>query len=84
MNHVTYSLCSADISIFSLEISKICYTKKYRYRLYFDTLVLILLTFIESLKIFLKNLVLILIMWAKIAMPGFLKTKVFWKKVMAF
>ena len=83
MNHVTYSLCSAT-AFFSLEISKICYTKKYRYRLYFDTLVLILLTFIESLKIFLKNLALILIMRVKIAMPGFLKTKVFWKKVMAF
>ena len=29
-------LSSADISSFSLEISKFCYIKKYRYRLYFD------------------------------------------------
>ena len=31
MNHVTHPLSSADISIFSLEISKFCYIKKYRY-----------------------------------------------------
>ena len=36
INHVTHPLRSADISIFSSEISKICYNKKYRYRLYFD------------------------------------------------
>ena len=35
MNHLTYTLSSADI--FSPEISKFCYIKKYRYRLYFDT-----------------------------------------------
>ena len=28
MNHVTHPLSSADISIFSLEISKFCYIKK--------------------------------------------------------
>ena len=28
---------SADISIFSPEIRKFCYIKKYRYRLHFDT-----------------------------------------------
>ena len=53
MNHVAYPLSSADISIFSLETSKIRYIKKYRYRLHFDTNFLILLTFVESLKIFL-------------------------------
>ena len=37
MNHMTHSLGSADISIFLPEISKFCYIKKYRYRLYFDT-----------------------------------------------
>ena len=37
MNHVTHPLSSADISIFSPEINKFCYIKKYRYRLYFDT-----------------------------------------------
>ena len=37
MNHLTNPLSSADISIFSPEISKFCYIKKYRYRLQFDT-----------------------------------------------
>ena len=37
MNHVIHPLSSADIGIFSSEISKFCYIKKYRYRLYFDT-----------------------------------------------
>ena len=37
MNHLTHPLSSADISIFSPEINKFCYVKKYRYRLYFDT-----------------------------------------------
>ena len=37
MNHVTHPLSSADISIFSPEISKFCYIKKYRCRLYFHT-----------------------------------------------
>ena len=36
MNHVTHPLSSADISIFSSEISKFCYIKKYRYRLHID------------------------------------------------
>ena len=37
MNHVTHPLTFADISIFSPEIIKFCYTKKYRYRLRFST-----------------------------------------------
>ena len=37
MNRVTHSLSSADISIFSSEISNFCYSKKYRYRLHFNT-----------------------------------------------
>ena len=37
MNHVAHTLSSADISIFSLEISKFCYIKEYRYGLHFDT-----------------------------------------------
>ena len=35
--HVTHPFSSADINIFSPEISKICYIKKWRYRLDFDT-----------------------------------------------
>ena len=44
--HKIYKLL--DISVFLLEISKFCYIKKYRYRLYFDTLFLIRLTFFDS------------------------------------
>ena len=35
MNHVTHLLSSAGISIFSSEIGKFCYIKKYRYELHF-------------------------------------------------
>ena len=37
MYHMIQPLSSADSSIFSPEISKFCYIKKYRYRLYSDT-----------------------------------------------
>ena len=79
MNHVTHPLGSADISIFSPKITKFCYIKKYRYRLHFDAQFLIFLTFIESLKIVLINVVTILMMSAKMATPAFRKIKVFWK-----
>ena len=50
MNHVTDLLSSADISIFSPEITKFCYIKKYTYRLHFNTQFLILLTLFWVLK----------------------------------
>ena len=37
VNHVTHSMDSADISIFSSEILKFCYIKKCRNRLHFGT-----------------------------------------------
>ena len=37
LNHVTHSLRSPNICIFTSEIRKFCYIKKCRYRLYFDT-----------------------------------------------
>ena len=37
INHVKHPLSSADISIFSSEINKFCYMRKYRYRLHFST-----------------------------------------------
>ena len=77
MNHVTRPLSSADISISSSEISKFCYIKKYRYRLHFGAQFLILLTFFESLKIFLINMLTFLMTSAKLATPGLLKIKVF-------
>ena len=49
MNHATHPLSSADIHIFSPEISKFCCIKKYGYRLHFDTQFLSILTFLESL-----------------------------------
>ena len=80
INHVTHPLSSADISSFSLEISKFCYIKKYMYRLHFDTKFLILLTFLESLKIILIKKVIVFMMSAKMATPGVLKITLFWNK----
>ena len=65
---------------FSLEISKCCYVDKYRYRLHFDTQFLILLIFLAPWKIFLINMVIILMMSAKMTTPEFLKITVFWNK----
>ena len=70
-------LPSADISVFSPEISKFCYIKRYRYRLHFSKEFLILLAFLESLKICLINLVITLMMSAKMAAPVLLKITVF-------
>ena len=80
MNHVTHPLSSADISNFSAEICKSCYIKKYLYRLHFDTKLLILFTFLESIKIVLIKKVAIMVMSAKMATPDLLKIKIFWKK----
>ena len=54
--------------------------KKYRYRLHIDTSFVVLLTYFESLKISLMNMVAILMMSAKIATLGLLKITVFKKK----
>ena len=70
-------MSSAGISIFSQEIDKFCYIKKYRYRLDFKAKFLTLLTFFESLIFVLINMVTILIISAKMATPGLLKIKVF-------
>ena len=47
------------------------------YRLHFDKKLLILLTFLESIKIVLTKIVEILVMSAKMAAPGLLKMKIF-------
>ena len=73
MNHVTHPLSSADISNFSPETSKL-------YRLHFATKFLILLIFIESLKIVLIKKVTILMMSAKMTTLGLLGIMVFWNK----
>ena len=77
MNQETHPLSSADISNFSPQINKFCYIKKCMYGLHFDTKFLIILTFLESLKIGLIKNVTILMMSAKMATPGFLKVKLF-------
>ena len=51
--HVTHPMSPADISSFSLEISKFCYVNKYMYTFHFDIKCLIILPFPESLRIFL-------------------------------
>ena len=77
MNHVTHPLSSSDISFFSPEISKFFNIKKYMYRLHFDTKLIILLIFLQSIKIFLIKEVTILVISAKMASPGLLKIKIF-------
>ena len=69
-------------SAFLPEISKFCYIKKYKYRFHLDIKLLILLTFLESLRIVLINVVKITMMSAKMATSGLLEIKILWKKVM--
>ena len=78
MNHVTHPMSPADIS--NQEISKFCYIKRYMYRLHFDTKFLIILAFLEPLRIVLIKKVANLMMSAKMATPGLLKITVFWNK----
>ena len=80
IKHVTDPVSSAYVSIFLPEISKFCCIKKFRYRLYYDTLFLIILTFFESWKIFLISVATILMRSAKMATLGLLKIKIFWNK----
>ena len=80
MNQETHPLSSADISNFSPQINKFSYIKKCMYGLHFDAKFLILLTFLESLKISLIKKVIILMMSAKMATPALLKIKLFWNK----
>ena len=70
---MTHPLNYADISIYSPEISNFCYIKKYRYRLHFNTQLLILLTFFESSRVVSINMVAILMISAKLATLGLLR-----------
>ena len=81
MNHVIYLLSSADISIFSSEISKFCHIRKYICKLYFGTYFISnSLNFFESLKTFLINMVTILMVPAKLATRSLLKIQIFQNK----
>ena len=72
MNHVTDTLTSADISIFSSEISKFYYIKKYRYWLSFN----FSLVSKDCPNKYGHNFDDVI----KMATPGFLKIKFFWNK----
>ena len=80
INHVTHSMSPADISTFSPKISKFCYIKIYLYRLHFETKYLIILAFLESLRIVLIKKSYKFDDAVKIAFQGFLKIAVFWNK----
>ena len=69
MNHVTQPLISADISIF--------HGKSPNFAISRHADIDYILTFLESLKIFLINMVTIFMMSTKMATPDLLKTKVF-------
>ena len=75
MNHMTHQLGSAD-QHFSLEISKFCYIKKYTDCILLFSF-LILLIFLESLKIVLINMVPISMMSVKKTKLGLLNIKLF-------
>ena len=63
-----------------IENQQILLYQEIQIQIAFWYIISIFLTFLESLKIFLINVVLILMMSAKMATPGLLKIKVFWNK----
>ena len=65
---------------FSPNNCNFCYIKKYIPKLYFNSFFRILLSFIESSKVPLINMIAILMMSAKFTTPGLLKIKVFWNQ----
>ena len=71
--HIPWVLLTS--TLFHQKSANFCYIKKYRYRLHFDTWFLILLFSIW--RFFLINLVIVLMMSAKIATPGLFKITVF-------
>ena len=80
MNYVTHPLSSAYISIFPQEISKFALSRNTDIDCMLIHNFQFFLTYFESLRISLTNIIAILIMSAKIATIGFLKIKVFWNK----
>ena len=84
LNHVTHFLSSTDISIFSSEISYICYLKNagIGWTLTFNSLAFTF-HFLESLKVVLINMVAIYIISSKLATLSLLKTELLWIKVYA-
>ena len=77
MNHVTNSLSSAEINIFFTENYHLLLYQEIQIQILFRYIFLIPLTFHETLRIVLINMVTILMISTKIATPGLLKIKVF-------
>ena len=77
---MTQLLSSADISIFSLEVSNFWYINKFGYRLHFNTKFQIIVTFFVFLRVVLINIVVILMMSAKLATLSLLKKRIFQNK----
>ena len=78
MNYETNPSSSADIQIFSPEVSNFGYINKYRYILHFKYIILNI--FFEFLSVVLINVVPTQIMLAKLASVGLLKMKTFRSK----
>ena len=79
MNHVTHPLSSADISIFYTRNLQIFLYQEIQIQIPFGYIISTISNFSESLRIVLINMVTILAMSAKMATPGLLRIKVFWK-----
>ena len=72
---MTLTLCPGEIRIFALKISNFCHIKKYRYRSYFNTL-LILSIFGGSLRVIVIKVVAFLMISSKLATLGLPKINV--------
>ena len=79
-NYVTHHLSSVDISIFSTKIRNLLYQIQVIFQYIISFNLLILLPFLESLKVILINMVAILMMLETLASLGLLKIKVFLNK----
>ena len=75
--HISWVLLSSAIFTGN---QKILLNQEIQIRFHLDTQFLILLTFLESIRALLTNMVTILMMLAKMATLGLDKTKIFWKK----
>ena len=74
---LVHPLISADINIFWPKISNFSYIRNFRYRLHFNEKYLDLLTFLESLRVILVNVIELLIMSAKVTTLDLLKKIMF-------
>ena len=76
----TNALSCSDSSIFSSDVRKLCYIKKYRYRLHLWYKISNSFNWLWVVKDIANKIVTILIRSAKLATAGLLKIKTFWNK----